>query len=161
MTVKESFNVAGLPTTWGFPRGKDWRPPEDALIVARAKAAGAIVLGKTNVPVALADWQSYNDIYGTTNNPVGPRPHAGRLVRRLGGVAGGRLRPPGARVGYRRLAARARALLRRLRAQADAGAGAEPRANAARSAGAADSMSTWRWSGRWRAAPATSACCST
>ena len=69
---------------------------------------------------------------------LGPRPHAGWLVRRLGGVAGGRLRAPGARLRYRRLAARARALLRRLRAQADAGAGAEPRANAARSAGAAD-----------------------
>jgi amidase len=69
MTVKEAFNVAGLPTTWGFPRGRDWRPPGDALIVARAKAAGAIVLGKTNVPVGLVDWQSYNDIYGTTNNP--------------------------------------------------------------------------------------------
>ena len=58
MTVKEAFNVAGLPTTWGFPRGKDWRPAEDALIVARAKAAGAIVLGKTNVPFGLVDWQT-------------------------------------------------------------------------------------------------------
>jgi len=53
MTVKEAFNVAGLPTTWGFPRDRDWRPTEDALIVARAKAAGAIVLGKTNVPSGL------------------------------------------------------------------------------------------------------------
>src|SRR5512135_3831818 len=69
MTVKESFNVAGLPTTWGFVKQKDFVPKEDALIVARAKAAGAVLLGKTNVPVGLADWQSYNDIYGTTNNP--------------------------------------------------------------------------------------------
>ena len=44
-------------------------PQEDALAVARLKAAGAIVLGKTNVPLGLGDWQSYNDIYGTTNNP--------------------------------------------------------------------------------------------
>ncbi len=69
MTVKESFNVAGLPTTWGFVQQKDFVAREDALIVARAKSAGAVVLGKTNVPVGLADWQSYNEIYGTTNNP--------------------------------------------------------------------------------------------
>lgn len=82
MTVKEAFNVAGLPTTWGFPRGRDWRPAEDALIVGRAKAAGAIVLGKTNVPFGLVDWQSYNDIYGTTNNPWDPG-------RTPGGSSGG------------------------------------------------------------------------
>jgi amidase len=69
MTVKESYNVAGLPTTWGFPAGKDFRPKEDALCISRLKAAGAVILGKTNVPLSLADWQSYNDIYGTTNNP--------------------------------------------------------------------------------------------
>jgi amidase len=69
ITVKESYNVAGLPTTWGFPAGKDFRPKEDALCISRLKAAGAVILGKTNVPLSLADWQSYNDIYGTTNNP--------------------------------------------------------------------------------------------
>jgi amidase len=69
MTVKESFNVAGLPTTWGFVEQKNFVPKEDALIVARAKSAGAVILGKTNVPVGLADWQSYNEIYGTTGNP--------------------------------------------------------------------------------------------
>ena len=107
MTVKEAFNVAGLPTTWGFPRGKDWRPPEDALIVARAKAAGAIVIGKTNVPIALADWQSYNEIYGTTNNPwdLGRTPGgssggsaaslaAGYVPLELGSDIGGSLRAP-------------------------------------------------------------------
>ena len=107
MTVKEAFNVAGLPTTWGFPRGKDLRPAEDAVIVARAKAAGAIILGKTNVPVALADWQSYNDIYGTTNNPwdVSRTPGgssggsaaslaAGFVPLELGSDIGGSLRAP-------------------------------------------------------------------
>lgn len=69
MTVKESFNVAGLPTTWGIPAFKDWRPTEDAVAVQRLKAAGAVIIGKTNVPVALADWQTTNPIYGTTNNP--------------------------------------------------------------------------------------------
>ncbi|MEA2776491.1 MAG: amidase [Acetobacteraceae bacterium] len=69
MTVKEQYNVAGLPTCWGFERFRDWRPDFDSLAVQRLKAAGAIILGKTNVPVGLADWQSYNPVYGTTNNP--------------------------------------------------------------------------------------------
>lgn len=69
VTVKESFHVAGLPTTWGIPACADAVQDTDALAVARVKAAGAIVLGKTNVPLHLGDLQSYNDIYGTTNNP--------------------------------------------------------------------------------------------
>jgi amidase len=69
MTVKEQFNVAGLPTTFGNPKFKDWHPEVDALAVQRLKSAGAIIIGKTNVPVFLSDWQSYNEIYGTTNNP--------------------------------------------------------------------------------------------
>jgi amidase len=69
ITVKESFNIAGLPTTFGIPRFKEFIPKEDALLVARVKGAGAIILGKTNVPSRLLDWQSFNDIYGTTNNP--------------------------------------------------------------------------------------------
>ena len=69
VTVKESYNVAGLPTTWGMPLGRDWRPTQDAVLVGRLKTAGAIVVGKTNVPFALGDWQSYNDLYGTTRNP--------------------------------------------------------------------------------------------
>jgi amidase len=82
MTVKESYNVAGLPTTWGFPPQKDFRPAEDALSITRVKDAGGVILGKTNVPVALGDWQSYNDIYGTTNNPYD-------LSRTPGGSSGG------------------------------------------------------------------------
>src|SRR3954464_4654329 len=82
MTVKEQFNVAGLPTTWGFPKFKGWRPETDALAVQRLKAAGAIVIGKTNVPVNLTDWQSFNEVYGTTNNPWD-------LSRTPGGSSGG------------------------------------------------------------------------
>ncbi|MDO9562095.1 MAG: amidase [Bradyrhizobium sp.] len=82
MTVKESYNVAGLPTTWGFSQHKDFVPGEDALSISRVKQAGGVILGKTNVPVALADWQSYNDIYGTTNNPFD-------LGRTPGGSSGG------------------------------------------------------------------------
>jgi amidase len=82
MTVKESYNVAGLPTTWGFPQYKDFIAAEDALSISRVKDAGGVILGKTNVPVSLADWQSYNDIYGTTNNPFD-------LGRTPGGSSGG------------------------------------------------------------------------
>ena len=69
MTVKESFGVAGLRSTWGFEEHRDHIAHEDALAIKRLKAAGAVIFGKTNVPVALQDWQSYNPIYGTTNNP--------------------------------------------------------------------------------------------
>ncbi len=69
VTVKESYNMAGLPTTWGMPQHRDFVPAEDAVQVTRLEAAGAVVLGKTNVPLVLQDLQSYNDIYGTTNNP--------------------------------------------------------------------------------------------
>ena len=69
VTIKESYNIAGLPTTWGIPAFKDFVPGEDALAVARLKAAGAVILGKTNVPLGLGDWQSYNAIHGRTNNP--------------------------------------------------------------------------------------------
>ncbi|MGX1054302.1 Asp-tRNA(Asn)/Glu-tRNA(Gln) amidotransferase A subunit family amidase [Bradyrhizobium japonicum] len=82
VTLKEPFNVAGLPTTWGFPHFKDFQPAEDALVVARLKAAGAIIIGKTNIPIGLRDFQSYNEIHGTTNNPWD-------LGRSPGGSSGG------------------------------------------------------------------------
>lgn len=69
VTIKESYNVAGLPTTWGIPAFKDFVAEEDALAVTRLRNAGAVVLGKTNVPLGLGDWQSYNDIHGATHNP--------------------------------------------------------------------------------------------
>jgi amidase len=69
MTIKEAFNIAGLPTTWGNLHFRDFVPTEDAVVVSRLKSAGAVILGKTNVPEGLGDFQSYNDIYGTTNNP--------------------------------------------------------------------------------------------
>ena len=82
LTVKESFNVAGLPTTWGLSPARDWRPAEDAIAVARLKSAGAVILGKTNIPTTISDWQSFNAVYGTTNNPYDPR-------RTPGGSSGG------------------------------------------------------------------------
>lgn len=82
MTVKESFNVAGLPTTFGLEFARDYRPTQDADAVRRLKAAGAVILGKTNVPTGLADYQSDNPIYGRTNNPHD-------LSRSPGGSSGG------------------------------------------------------------------------
>ncbi|PKV97287.1 amidase [Amycolatopsis echigonensis] len=69
VTVKECYNVAGLPTTWGMPEHRGFLPAEDAVQVARLKSAGAVILGKTNVPLGLQGLQSSNPVYGTTNNP--------------------------------------------------------------------------------------------
>ncbi|NEB42605.1 amidase [Streptomyces sp. SID14515] len=69
VTVKESYDIAGLPTTWGIPEHRNHLPAEDAVQVSRLKAAGAVVLGKTNVPLGLQDIQTFNEIHGTTNNP--------------------------------------------------------------------------------------------
>ncbi len=69
MTVKESFDVEGLQSCWGHNRLTDYIAPRDSELVKRLKAAGAIVIGKTNVPIDLTDWQSFNPVYGRTTNP--------------------------------------------------------------------------------------------
>ena len=69
MTAKESFDVEGLPSTRGHVAAKDKPVRKSSIAVRRLEAAGAVVFGKTNVPVDLADWQSYNPVYGTTSNP--------------------------------------------------------------------------------------------
>jgi amidase len=71
-----------MPTTWGLPALKDNVAPRNALAVDRLLAAGVVLFGKTNVPAWLADYQSYNDVYGTTNNPWD-------LARSPGGSSGG------------------------------------------------------------------------
>jgi amidase len=82
MTVKESHHIPGLPTTWGVAQFKGWTPKTEAVGVTRLKAAGAVILGKTNVPPNLGDWQAANPIYGRTNNPHD-------LGRSPGGSSGG------------------------------------------------------------------------
>jgi amidase len=82
MTIKESYDVVGMPTTWGLPALKDNAPPRNALAVDRLLGAGVVLFGKTNVPLMLADWQSYNDVYGVTHNPWD-------LSRTPGGSSGG------------------------------------------------------------------------
>jgi len=107
MTVKEAINVAGLPTTWGIPGTGAIEVREDAVVVQRLKASGAVILGKTNVPLQLADWQTYNAIHGVTRNPwdLGRTPGgssggsaaalaAGYVPLELGTDIGGSLRVP-------------------------------------------------------------------
>jgi amidase len=83
MTVKESFNVVGLHTTWGNPAFKEYVADWDATVVQRLREAGAIIVGKTNVHAMLADFaQTANDLFGVTNNPWD-------LTRTPGGSSGG------------------------------------------------------------------------
>lgn len=69
MSIKDSFEVAGMPTTAGSPTMKDYMSKTDAIAVARLRAAGAAILGKSNLPLFAGDWQSFNDVYGQSNNP--------------------------------------------------------------------------------------------
>jgi amidase len=69
ITIKDSFQTAGMRTTSGFPPLKNYIPEKDALAVARLKAAGAIIIGKTNLPVLAGDFQCKNPIFGRSNNP--------------------------------------------------------------------------------------------
>jgi len=82
MSVKESFNVAGLATTWGIAGTARTPAQSDAVAVERLKRAGAVILGKTNVSTNLGDWQSVNAVYGLTRNPWD-------LARTPGGSSGG------------------------------------------------------------------------
>jgi amidase len=107
MTVKECFNIAGLPTTFGLEAARHYRPTEDAAAVRRLKDAGAVILGKTNVATGLADYQVDNPIYGRTRNPhdlsrscggssggSAAALAAGMVPLELGGDAGGSIRIP-------------------------------------------------------------------
>ena len=82
INVKESFGVRGQPCTWGVPEFKDAKAAADSVSVRRLRDAGAILLGATNVPKFLMDGQSFNEIYGVSNNPWD-------LARTPGGSSGG------------------------------------------------------------------------
>lgn len=69
VTIKDAFDVTGLPTTWGSPGLKNNVATSNAVMVERMLAAGAVLFGKTNVPLMLRDSQTYNEVYGTTRNP--------------------------------------------------------------------------------------------
>lgn len=77
MTIKDSIDVAGAPSTWGDRAHAQHRPTDDADVVRQLRDAGAILWGKTNVPKHLGDWQTFNEIHGRTNNPWDHRRSAG------------------------------------------------------------------------------------
>jgi len=82
IVVKDSFATAGVRTTSGAKQFEKYIPKEDAIVAARLKQAGAIIVGKTNLPEFASDWQSYNQVAGVTNNPWD-------LSRTPGGSTGG------------------------------------------------------------------------
>jgi amidase len=82
IVVKDTFATAGVRTTAGSKQFEKYIPKEAAVVVARLKGAGAIIVGKTNLPEFAGDWQSYNQIAGVTNNPWD-------LSRTPGGSTGG------------------------------------------------------------------------
>lgn len=69
MTLKDTWEVVGMPTVAGSTRYKNYYPKHNAVITQRLLAAGAIIYGKTNTPLLAGDLQSFNRVYGTTNNP--------------------------------------------------------------------------------------------
>src|SRR5256886_5909859 len=81
-TLKDAHATAGMRTTTGFPPLADYVPQEDSTVTARLKEAGGILIGKTNVAMMLADYQSNNPIFGRTNNPW-------NIERTPGGSSGG------------------------------------------------------------------------
>lgn len=82
ITLKESFDVEGLPTTWGEPSLRDNYPKQNSAVAKALVDAGAIIMGKTNIPWMISDWQTFNDVYGETKNPWD-------LSRSPGGSSGG------------------------------------------------------------------------
>ena len=109
VTVKDCLETAGLRTTCGAPELAGYVPERDAEAVGRLRSAGAIIMGKTNLPAWASDCQSYNELFGTTNNPwdAGRTPGgssggaaaavaAGLSALELGSDLGGSLRIPAA-----------------------------------------------------------------
>ncbi len=82
ITVKDAYNTAGIRTTYGLPETRNHIPDSNATAVQRLLSAGAILLGKTNLPLASFDWQCKNPTFGRTNNPW-------NLERTVGGSSGG------------------------------------------------------------------------
>jgi amidase len=82
MTIKDTFEVTGMPTTSGFEELRHYRPVQDAAAVARIRHSGAVIFGKTNLPAGAADHQSCNTLFGLTRNPW-------NVERTVGGSSGG------------------------------------------------------------------------
>jgi amidase len=82
MTIKDAIEFVGMPTTSGAPDLAKHLPERNADAAERLVGAGAVVFGKTNLPIWAGDFQTYNEVYGTTNNPWDP-------TRIVGGSSGG------------------------------------------------------------------------
>jgi amidase len=107
ITIKDTHETAGMRTVSGFKPLAEYVPSEDAAAVARLRAAGAIILGKTNTPLLTTDWQTHNPVFGRTSNPWNPEltvggstgggaaaVAAGLSPLELGGDVGGSARIP-------------------------------------------------------------------
>ena len=127
MTIKDSFSTEGCVTTSGAPDLADHVPTADAWPVARLREAGAIPFAKTNLPIFAGDIQSFNEVYGTTNNPYDRRPDVRRIVGRGRGRAGDGVHADRAGLRHRRVDPRAGALLGRRRPQVELRARARAR----------------------------------
>jgi amidase len=112
MTLKESTQTAGLPQTAGLEPFKGYSPTEDGVVASAIFDAGANLLGKTNIPVALGDWQADSPVYGRTHNPWdttrtpggstgggGAALAAGMTPLEIGSDIGGSIRVPAAYCG--------------------------------------------------------------
>jgi amidase len=93
VTIKEAFAYRGSTNSWGVEALSSLVSPKTAIAVERLESAGAIVVGKTNVPVLLGDWQTHNSVYGLTKNPHD-------VTRTPGGSTGGGAAALAAGIGY-------------------------------------------------------------
>ncbi|CKW08014.1 amidase [Mycobacterium tuberculosis] len=133
ITVKDSYETAGMRTTCGRRDLADYVPTQDAEAVARLRRAGAIIMGKTNMPTGNQDVQASNPVFGRTNNPWD-------AARTSGGSAGGgggarhrgRADQLRLRLGDRRLYQDPGSLLRSVRPQIDLALGSSGRAHSQR-----------------------------
>jgi amidase len=82
VTIKECFDVEDMPTTWGDPKRAHSYPTKSSGVAERLRAAGAVLLGKTNIPANLGDWETDNPLFGGTRNPHD-------LSKSAGGSSGG------------------------------------------------------------------------
>ena len=113
VALKDNLCTRGVPTTCSSRILDGWCPPYDATVVERLRAAGAVVIGKTNLDEFAMGSSTENSAFGAHPQPLRPGPCPGRLVGGLGGRRGRRAGPAGARLGHGRLDPPARRPVRR------------------------------------------------